>query len=132
MSDIALDGQLALVAVVIGWEARNLAEHGESAHSLPVEQRPIAAAVIIVSFLVGFIATRAATKNESLGVVGGVVASNAALYAAEGWLRRSGIGLTPPSTTPASASISPAAPAQSPSTPPIIAAPPRTAIPGAN
>lgn len=128
MSDPRIDGQLALVAVVIGWEARHLAEHGKAAHSLPPEQRPIAALVIVAAFVLGFVATRAATDNESLGVVGGVVASNAALYAAEGWFRRDGAA---PEPTP-SVTSSPPAPAQPASTPPMIAAPPRTAIPGAS
>lgn len=134
MSDatVRLDGSLALVAVAIGWEARHLAEHGREAHALPRRFAYGAAIVVIAGFVAGFCTVRAVTEDESLGVLGGVVAADAALYALQGWAQRSQPS-APPVTVATPTTSTPEPPVQAPAPPPPTTPQSRTAarIPGA-
>lgn len=128
-ASVRLDGSLALVAVAIGWEARHLAEHGREAHELPRRFAYGAALAVVAGFVAGFCVVRSVTEDESLGVLGGVVAADAALYALQGWAQRSQPSASPAAATPVTSAPEPPVPAPSPSTTPRS----RTAarIPGA-
>lgn len=128
-ASVRLDGSLALVAVAIGWEARHLAEHGREAHELPRRFAYGAALAVVAGFVAGFCVVRSVTEDESLGVLGGVVAADAALYALQGLAQRSQPSASPVAATPVTSAPEPPVPAPSPSTTPRS----RTAarIPGA-
>lgn len=128
-STVKLDGSLALVAVAIGWEARHLAEHGREAHRLPRRFSYGAALAVVAGFIAGFCAVRSVTDDESLGVLGGVVAADAALYAIEGWAMRP----QPDAPTADVSTSTPEPPVQAPALPSPTTPRPRTSarIPGA-
>jgi hypothetical protein len=130
-ASVKLDGSLALVAVAIGWEARHLAEHGREAHELPRRFAYGAALAVVVGFVAGFCTVRSITEDESLGVLGGVIAADAALYALQGWAQRSQPSAPPVVATPVTSTPEP--PVQAPALPSPTTPRPRTAarIPGA-